>query len=230
MNDQLDLDALDFEKGDGLVSVVIQDARNGVVLTAAFADREALQATQRTGEIHLMSRSRGLWHKGATSGNTQAVVSLHIDCDSDAVLARVIPAGPACHNGCTSCFGESVGADALSALDAVVESRANDSKEDNPSYTRALLADRNRRLKKIGEEAAEFVLASADNDRRSLVEEAADLLYHMTVVLRAHDASLDDVRDVLWKRHRVFKDDAAEKDTRFAGDWRGAGSGGEAAE
>src|SRR3954471_1614976 len=113
----LDLDALDFAKGNGLVTVIAQDALSGVVLMVAHADREALERTIATGEMHYHSRTRGLWHKGATSGNTQRVVSLSPDCDGDAVLARVAPAGPACHTGATSCFGDVArGADALGAL------------------------------------------------------------------------------------------------------------------
>ena len=100
----LDLDSIDFAKGGGLVSVVAQDATTGDVLMIAFADREALEAAQRTGEMHYHSRTRGLWHKGATSGNTQKVVSLSADCDGDAILARVIPAGPSCHTGAITCF------------------------------------------------------------------------------------------------------------------------------
>src|SRR5688500_20238299 len=120
----LDLDALDFTKGGGVVSVVVQDATTGTVLMTAFADREALERTLATGEMHYHSRSRGLWHKGATSGNTQRVVSLEADCDGDAVLARVVPAGPACHTGTASCFAASAAvADALSELDRIIASR-----------------------------------------------------------------------------------------------------------
>src|ERR687886_2840598 len=117
----LDLDALNFEKGGGLVTVVAQDAVTGAVLMVAHADREALERTLATGEMHYRSRSRGLWHKGATSGNTQRVVSLTPDCDGDAVLARVRPAGPACHTGAVSCFAATgPAADALGALDATI--------------------------------------------------------------------------------------------------------------
>src|SRR5918993_2178814 len=117
--DMLDLDALDFTKGGGLVTVVTQDVESGAVLMVAHADRDALERTLATGEMHYRSRTRGLWHKGATSGNVQQVLSLHADCDGDAVLARVEPAGPACHTGATSCFGDAaLGADVLGALDA----------------------------------------------------------------------------------------------------------------
>src|SRR5690349_22633091 len=123
----LDLDALNFEKGGGLVTVVTQDAASGAVLMVAHADREALERTLATGEMHYRSRTRGLWHKGATSGNTQRVVSLTADCDGDAVLARVVPAGPACHTGSTSCFRDTgPHADSIASLDATVASRLAD--------------------------------------------------------------------------------------------------------
>jgi phosphoribosyl-AMP cyclohydrolase / phosphoribosyl-ATP pyrophosphohydrolase len=197
----LDLDALDFEKGQGLVTVVTQDARTGAVLMVAHADRTALERTFSSGEMHYHSRTRGLWHKGATSGNTQRVVSLSADCDGDAVLARVVPAGPACHTGAISCFGaKALHADVMSALDATVLARQQSATGERSSYTRRLLADRNLRLKKLGEEAAELVTACADADASRAAEEAADLIYHALVALRAVGASLDDVRAVLVAR------------------------------
>jgi len=201
----LDLDTLDFTKGAGLVTVVAQDARTGAVLMVAHADREALERTLATGEMHYRSRTRGLWHKGATSGNVQRVLSLAADCDGDAVLARVAPAGPACHTGATSCFGGvALGADALGALDATIAARAADpaTPATKPSYTQRLLTDRNLRLKKIGEEAAELVTACADADRERAAEEGADVVYHTLVALRAIGVSLDDVRAVLAARAR----------------------------
>ncbi|MDQ6828575.1 MAG: bifunctional phosphoribosyl-AMP cyclohydrolase/phosphoribosyl-ATP diphosphatase HisIE [Gemmatimonadota bacterium] len=202
----MNLDSLDFTKGGGLVTIVTQDALTGAVLMVAYADREALERTMVTGEMHYRSRSRGLWHKGATSGNVQRVVSLTADCDGDAVLARVTPAGPACHTGTDSCFGEAHQvSDELSALDATIANRASTSTElgaTPPSYTQRLLGDRNLRLKKIGEEAAELVTALADADASRATEEAADLLYHTLVALRAAGASLDDVRRVVAARHR----------------------------
>src|SRR5919107_3145000 len=120
----LDLATLNFEKGNGLVTVVAQDARTGAVLMVAHADREALERTLATGQMHYRSRTRGLWHKGATSGNVQHVVALLPDCDGDAILARVRSPGPACHTGSRSCFGASaLGADALGALDATIAAR-----------------------------------------------------------------------------------------------------------
>ena len=195
----LDLKQLDFEKRGGVVVVVTQDARTGVVLMVAHADRDALQRTIATKQMHYRSRRRGLWHKGATSGNTQAVLSLSADCDNDVVLARVIPAGPACHKNEMSCFGvTALGADALGELDATIERRA--SAKDGfakPSYTRELLDDRNKRLKKLGEEAAELVAACADGDQAKAVEEAADLFYHTLVALRALGVGLGEVRETL---------------------------------
>ncbi len=201
----LDLDSIDFAKGGGLVAVVAQDATTGDVLMIAFADRDALDATQRTGEMHYHSRTRGLWHKGATSGNTQKVVSLTADCDSDAILARVIPAGPSCHTGATTCFTTPgvtpPPSDAFAVLDATIEDRAAQlPTSTSPSYTRRLLDDRNLRMKKIGEEAAEFLLACADSDPERATSEAADLLYHTMVALHALGIRLSDVREELARR------------------------------
>ena len=217
----LDLAMLDFDKGGGLVTVITQDARSGAVLMVAHADREALERTIATGQMHYRSRTRGAWHKGATSGNTQRVVSLAADCDGDAVLARVEPAGPACHTGAPSCFGdEALAADALGVLDRTILARlaaaggshheagtrgsrvaagiASPGMAQSPtSYTARLLGDRNLRLKKLGEESAELVTACADDDRVRAVEEAADLIYHALVALRATGAGLDDVRSSL---------------------------------
>jgi phosphoribosyl-ATP pyrophosphohydrolase/phosphoribosyl-AMP cyclohydrolase len=196
-------DQLDFAKHGGHVTVVAQDAVTGTVLMVAHADREAIERTAATGEMHYRSRTRGLWHKGATSGNVQRVVSLEADCDGDAVLARVMPAGPACHTGAVSCFS-STGpvADVLAAVDATIRDRAA-TRGDGvapPTYTQRLLADRNLRLKKLGEEAAELVTACADGDTARAVEEAADVIYHTLVALRAVGAGLDDVRAALAAR------------------------------
>ncbi|WP_141590007.1 bifunctional phosphoribosyl-AMP cyclohydrolase/phosphoribosyl-ATP diphosphatase HisIE [Myxococcus sp. AB056] len=198
----LDLDALDFAKGNGLVTVVTQDASTGDVLMVAHADREALERTLATGEMHYRSRTRGLWHKGATSGNVQRVVALRADCDGDAVLARVRKAGPACHLGTETCFGPGRW-DALSALDDTLARRAAPVERPGdapPSYTRRLLEDRNLRLKKLGEEAAELVTACADVDPSRAAEEAADVLYHVLVAVRPLGISLDDVKAVLARR------------------------------
>lgn len=198
----IDVAKVDFSKSGGLITVVTQDANTGRVLMLAHADREALERTIETGEMYYHSRTRGLWHKGATSGARQRVVSLTLDCDGDAVLARVDPLGPACHTGATSCFGPA--GDALSALDETIAARAADTagNGDRPSYTRRLLADRNLRLKKLGEETAELVTACADGDATRAAEEAADLMYHVLVAVRSVGVGLDDIRRVLAARAR----------------------------
>ena len=203
----LDLNGLDFEKGGGTVTVVAQDARTGAVLMVASADREALERALATGEMYYRSRRRGLWHKGETSGNTQRVISLSADCDGDVVLARVEPRGPACHTGAVSCFGEeALGADAIGALDRTIQERAASAEPAGPdaparpSYTRRLLADRNLRLKKLGEEVAELIGACADEDTSRAAEEMADIVFHALVALRAAGGGWDDVRRVLWLR------------------------------
>lgn len=207
----LDLDALDFAKGGGYVTVVAQDAETRQVLMVARADREALVRTLATGEMHYHSRTRGLWHKGATSGNVQRVVSLHADCDGDAVLAHVAPAGPACHTGAVSCFEnaaspvDGTAAGVLSRLTATIAARKSAlpiAEGVKPSYTQRLLSDRNLRLKKLGEEAIELAVACADEDRARAVEEGGDLIYHTLVALAAIGVSLDDVARVLDERAR----------------------------
>lgn len=201
----LDIDRLDFSKSSGLVTVVVQDSATGTVLMVAHADREAMEKTLETGEMHFHSRTRGLWHKGATSGNVQKVVSLSADCDNDAVLARVTPAGPACHTNSQSCFGEpAIAADSLAKLDQTILARQRalgqlpDALPD--SYTQRLLTDRNLRLKKIGEEGAELIASIADNDTNRIADEAADLLYHVLVAARSAGIGLDDIRAVIAKR------------------------------
>lgn len=197
----LDLDALDFEKGGGSVAVVAQDARTSAVLMLGYADREALERTLATGLLHFRSRTRGLWLKGETSGNVLRVVELSADCDGDAVLARVEPAGPTCHTGAVTCWG-GARVDALRELAQTIAERATSPAGERPSYTQRLLGDRNLRLKKIGEEASELVVALADGDRERAAEEGADLVYHTLVALAAEGVGLDEVLAVLAKRKR----------------------------
>jgi phosphoribosyl-ATP pyrophosphohydrolase/phosphoribosyl-AMP cyclohydrolase len=187
---------------DGLVPAVVQDASSGEVLMLAWMNREALEKTLATGKATFWSRSRNeLWVKGATSGNTQAVKAVRLDCDHDAVLVRVEPAGPACHTGARSCFFEVLQdappppGETLAALEKVLRSR----KEDPPegSYTVKLLADESLRHKKIGEEATELVMASLRGQKQEIASEAADLLYHALVLLQAHDLGLAEVAEVL---------------------------------
>lgn len=195
-----DLDALDFTKQGGLVPVVVQAAGDGRLLMVAWATREALELSLSTGQMHFWSRSRdALWRKGETSGNTLAVVSLHGDCDGDTVLARVRPAGPACHTGEATCFGEAA-CPTLASLDATLADRQRERPEG--SYTVRLLDDENLRLKKLGEETTELVAALAKEDRERIPEEAADLVYHLLVALRGSGVALEDVMERLERRRR----------------------------
>jgi phosphoribosyl-AMP cyclohydrolase / phosphoribosyl-ATP pyrophosphohydrolase len=191
-----ELGRLDFDRAGGMLPVIAQHAHTGEVLMLAYANRAALERTLAEGEMWYWSRSRGeLWHKGATSGNTQRVLSLHYDCDADAVLARVLPAGPSCHTGDWSCFDA---APTLAGLDAVIANRA--SSPDAGGYTRKLLADGNLRLKKLGEEAVELALACERGDGERAAEEAADLLYHALVACRAAGVGADAVLAALEAR------------------------------
>jgi phosphoribosyl-AMP cyclohydrolase / phosphoribosyl-ATP pyrophosphohydrolase len=187
----------------GLVPCVVQDWSTGEVLTVAYMNAEALERTQQTGETHFWSRSRDeLWHKGATSGNTQAVKALRYDCDADAILALVEPAGPACHTGERTCFhnGELDAAphEALPVLERTVEAR----KAAPPagSYTAELLADPARIGEKVQEEAEEVARAAREESDERVAEEAADVLYHLTVLLHSRGLSLADPERVLVAR------------------------------
>lgn len=194
LHTQAELDAIDFGKLDGLVPIVVQDAESGQVLMLGFANLEAAQKTLETRQVHFWSRSRQeLWRKGEISGNTLSLTSLHTDCDSDALLARVKPNGPTCHTDETSCFGEEteVLAGYLARLDVTLAARAEERPEE--SYTVHLLDDKNLRLKKLGEETAELVASLATGDQPGMVAEAADLMYHLLVALRAEEISAADL-------------------------------------
>jgi phosphoribosyl-ATP pyrophosphohydrolase/phosphoribosyl-AMP cyclohydrolase len=190
----------------GLVPCVIQDWRSGEVLTLAYMNAEALERSRSTGELHLYSRSRQeLWHKGATSGNTQAVKALRYDCDADAVLALVEPAGPACHTGERTCFfGGDLGAmpyEALPGLERTLDQRAAERPEG--SYTAALLNDPPKIGEKVQEEAEEVVRAAREESDERVAEEAADVLYHLAVLLKSRGLSLSDAEQVLVGRRRL---------------------------
>jgi phosphoribosyl-ATP pyrophosphohydrolase/phosphoribosyl-AMP cyclohydrolase len=194
-----------FDEG-GLVPCIVQDWRTGEVLTLAYMTREALARTRETGETHFFSRSRQeLWHKGATSGNTQAVKAIRYDCDGDALLALVEPAGPACHTGERTCFHRGdlePGAphDSLPALERVIASRAGSRPQG--SYTAELLGAPARAGAKVQEEAEEVVRAAREESDQRVAEEAADLIYHLAVLLRARGLSLLDAERVLDDRRQ----------------------------
>jgi phosphoribosyl-AMP cyclohydrolase / phosphoribosyl-ATP pyrophosphohydrolase len=190
----------------GLVPCVIQDWRSGEVLTLAYMNADALARTRATGELHLWSRSRAEpWHKGATSGNTQAVRALRYDCDGDALLALVEPAGPACHTGARTCFhrGElepPAPHEVLPELERTVAGRA--AAAPAGSYTAQLLADPPRVGEKVQEEAEEVARAAREEPDQRVAEEAADVLYHLAVLLRSRGLALADAEEVLGGRRR----------------------------
>ena len=190
---------------DGLVPCIVQDWRTGEVLTLAYMNEEALARTRETGETHFFSRSRGeLWHKGETSGNFQRVKALRYDCDGDALLALVEPAGPACHTGERTCFFrgdiDPVPAEALAALERTIDDRARD--RPKGSYTAELLAEPGRIAEKVREEADEVARAAGDEEERRVAAEAADLLYHLSVLLASRGLALGDAFAELNGRRR----------------------------
>jgi phosphoribosyl-ATP pyrophosphohydrolase/phosphoribosyl-AMP cyclohydrolase len=190
----------------GLVPCVVQDWVSGEVLTLAYMNELALERTRATGELHLWSRSRQeLWHKGATSGNTQAVRALRVDCDGDALLALVEPAGPACHTGERTCFyrGElepPAPHETLPALERTLSERA--SKRPEGSYTVELLDDPERIGEKVMEEAEEVARAAREETDERVAEEAADVAFHLLVLLHSRGLALSDAEGVLNERRR----------------------------
>jgi len=197
--------------GDGLLPVVVQDARDGRVLTLAYANREALERTLAEKTTYLYSRAReALWRKGETSGNGQALVGVDYDCDADALLYRVIPSGPACHTGSATCFSERLlGGEpqatpgafrrAVEHLRTTIAARRSASPE--TSYTSKLLAGGVDRIgKKIGEEATEVVIAAKNGSSDELTRESADLLYHLFVLLEERGVDVDEVGEELLRR------------------------------
>jgi phosphoribosyl-ATP pyrophosphohydrolase/phosphoribosyl-AMP cyclohydrolase len=198
------LDALDWTKMDGLLPAVVQDAGTGQVLMLGYMDRAALAATLASGFATFFSRSKGrLWQKGETSGNRLAVQAVLIDCDDDALLVRAVPEGPTCHLGTTSCFSAEgpTGAGFLATLARIVHDRAQ--ADPAESYTARLLAEGLPRIaQKVGEEGVEVALAAVSRDAAGCAEEAADLLYHLIVLMEAKGFGWGDVARVLAERHR----------------------------
>ncbi|MET0504683.1 MAG: bifunctional phosphoribosyl-AMP cyclohydrolase/phosphoribosyl-ATP diphosphatase HisIE [Luteibacter sp.] len=194
----------DFAKGDGLLPAIVQHARTGEVLMLGYMDEAALAKTRETGLVTFFSRSKQrLWTKGETSGDTLSLVDARLDCDADTILVRAIPAGPTCHNGTTSCFGNDVAPPLgfLGELDALVASRHAERPEG--SYTTKLFEGGIRRIaQKVGEEGVETALAAVTEDDDALIGEAADLVFHLMVVLRARGIGFGAVAKKLSARHR----------------------------
>jgi phosphoribosyl-ATP pyrophosphohydrolase/phosphoribosyl-AMP cyclohydrolase len=197
--------ALDWDKSDGLLPAIVQDAFDGRVLMQAFMNREALEQTIATGRVTFWSRSRqSLWTKGETSGNFLHLASIHCDCDHDCVLVLARPQGPTCHRGSDSCFdGATPAAPALAFLgylERLVAER--DRERPEGSYTTLLLGEGTRRIaQKVGEEGVETALAATTGSDQELREETADLLYHLLVLLRSRGVTLAQVMATLNSRH-----------------------------
>ncbi|SNS77911.1 phosphoribosyl-ATP pyrophosphatase /phosphoribosyl-AMP cyclohydrolase [Bacillus sp. OK838] len=197
----------------GLIPAIIQDAGTGEVLTLAYMNEESLKLSIEKGETIFFSRSRNeLWHKGATSGNIQKIIEMKYDCDQDALVVRVVPAGPACHTGATSCFSELIyqnneagqamqaNVTFLAELETLIKKRKSEMPEG--SYTTYLFEKGvDKILKKVGEEAAEVIIAAKNRDAEELSMESADLLYHLFVLLQEQELPFQAVLDVLKARH-----------------------------
>ena len=193
----------DWDKGGGLLPAIIQDSATGQILMLGFMNRESAEVTAESGRVTFYSRSKQrLWTKGETSGNTLGFVSAALDCDRDAILVQATPAGPVCHTGARTCFSDDLpsGSGFLAHLDSLVRSRRDVMPEG--SYTTSLFqAGAARVAQKVGEEGVELALARMKDDREEMANEAADLLFHMLVLLADAGMSLDDALTVLRKRH-----------------------------
>ncbi len=194
---------INFEKGGGLVPAIVQDADSGVVLMLGYMNEEAYKKTLETGKVTFYSRSRHtLWTKGETSGNFLFLDELLIDCDNDTLLVKARPLGPVCHTGSDTCFNETNKTkDFLYELEKIVADRYKTMPEG--SYTTHLFKKGiNKIAQKVGEEATETIIEAVDDNRDRLLEESADLLYHLIVLLKAKGLTLNDVSDVLRERHK----------------------------
>ena len=191
---------LNFNKGDGLVPAVIQDSTTMQVLMVGYMNEEAYTKTVSEGRVTFFSRSRQrLWTKGETSGNFLTVIEVLADCDQDALLIRVVPAGPVCHLGTYSCFGEREPQGFLYTLEKIISDRISENASD--SYTNRLYRKGiNKIAQKVGEEAVELIIEAKDDDSDLFMNEAADLLYHLLVLLRAKSVNLTDIEEVLAAR------------------------------
>jgi len=193
---------IDFKKGNGLVPVIVQDNTTMQVLMLGFMNTEALSKTEQEGRITFFSRSRNkLWTKGETSGNYLYVKEIHADCDSDSLLILADPAGPVCHTGSISCFGQDTARGFLYKLEEIVSQRIDN--ETEGSYTNKVFSKGiNKIAQKVGEEAVELIIEAKDNNDDLFKNEAADLLYHLLILLKAKSVSLTDIEKVLTERHR----------------------------
>jgi len=204
----MDTTSIDWDKGDGLVPAIIQDAATRQVLMLGYMNALSLEETIKTGHVHFFSRSKQrLWMKGESSGNIFNLVSVKPDCDRDALLVEVRPEGPACHTNTVSCFGDDPGPGLgfLAYLAQVIESRSEEKPED--SYVARLLSEAPKKpAQKVGEEGVEVAIAAVSENKQAVIEESADLLFHLMVLLKSRDLGLDDVLGELRKRHQSRAD------------------------
>lgn len=195
---------IDFSKSGGLVPAIIQDAVNGRVLMLGYMNQEAFDLTKSSGKVTFFSRSKDrIWVKGETSKNFLNVVSIHLDCDQDTILIKANPVGPACHTGATTCFHDEIegGNLFIGKLESIIKERYEN--PDDSSYTSQLFQRGiNKVAQKVGEEAVEIVIEAKDNNPELFLGEAADLMYHYLVLLRAKGFELNDVIKVLETRHK----------------------------
>lgn len=193
---------IDFTKGDGLVPVIIQNSNTSQVLMLGYMNEEAYKKTKSGGKVTFFSRSKNrLWTKGETSGNYLFVKDIQIDCDRDTILIKVQPKGPTCHTGATSCFNEETAKGFLYQLEQTISDRIVNNAEN--SYTNKLYKKGiNKIAQKLGEEAVELVIEAIDNDDKLIKNEAADLLYHLLVLLKAKDMKLVEIEEILKDRSK----------------------------
>lgn len=199
----IDLDAPDWDKSDGLLPAIVQHPRDGRVLMLGYMNRAALEATLARGKVTFFSRSKQrLWTKGETSGHSLTLQAIHLDCDSDTLLVMAQPRGPTCHTGSATCFGDNAAPPLafLGQLDALVESRER--QRPDGSYTTELFNSGSRRMaQKVGEEGVETALAAVAQGDTDLLDESADLIYHLLVLLRARGLGIDQLAARLQSRH-----------------------------
>jgi len=193
---------IDFNKSDGLVPVIIQNAINSQVLMLGYMNEEAYEATVKTGKVTFFSRSKNrLWMKGETSGNTLELDSISLDCDNDAILIKAFPNGPTCHTGSTSCFKEETSKGFLYELEKTINDRITEN--DTNSYTNQLVKRGiNKVAQKVGEEAVEVVIEAKDSNDELFKNEVSDLLYHTLILMKVKNITLKDIEDVLKERKK----------------------------
>ena len=196
------MNKIDFSKGNGLVPVVIQDYSTMQVLMVGYMNEEALEKTISEGKVTFYSRSKGrLWTKGETSNNFLFVKEITTDCDNDSLLIMVDPAGPTCHTGSTSCFGDETGKGFLYKLENIINQRISENIQD--SYTNKIYkAGINKAAQKVGEEAVELIIEAKDENKDLFINETADMLYHLLILLKLKKVCLVDIEECLSKRHK----------------------------